>query len=284
MPPQAAWNREAVELDEQLVDHAHPAAHAAHAAHDDAVVGAVGDRAVGHGAARPDGVDLVDEDHGAAVLVRHHARFLEQAPDLQVPDAEEHVREPGAGGEQERHSRGAGDGLGHQRLSGSRRPLEQHPVRWVAAHLLEVLEPFEDPHDLLRRLDGCRLPPDVVEGGVVLVRIDDVVVAASEEPEHRDELKDDERHQHHGLHHELTERRQVRAGMQDRFARRDADQQVGDRDVHDQDDRGPLQPTEVSPVRLHAGSLGVEGGVRDSLRPSLREGGSGERPFGSGPT
>jgi hypothetical protein len=204
VPPQAARDREAVHLDEELVDHAHAGAAAHPCAHDQLVRGAVvnGCGSVGHGAPRADGVDLVDEDHRAAVLVRHHAGLLEQTPDLQVADTDEHVREPRAGGEQERHAGGARDRLGHQRLAGPGWALEQDPVRRVAAHLLEVLEPFEHAQDLLRRLDRGGLTADVVEGGVVLVGVDHVVVAAREEPEHRAELEDDEEDQDHRLQHE----------------------------------------------------------------------------------
>jgi hypothetical protein len=207
VPPQTPRDREPVHLHEQLVDDAHPAAAAHAGAHEDPVgrpvTGAVGR----HGAPRTDGVDLVDEDHGPAVLVRHDAALLEQLAHLQVPDSHEHVREAGPRGEQERHAGGSGDRLGHQRLAGAGRALEQDAVGRVPAHLLEVLEALEDPQHLLGRLDGRRLTPHVVEGRVVLVGVDHVVVAARQEPEQRSELQDDEEDQDQRLEHERSELR-----------------------------------------------------------------------------
>ena len=67
-------------------------------------------------------------------------------------------------------------------------PSKSDPVGRVAAHLLEVLEPLEQPEDLLGGGHRGRLPPDVVEGHVVLAGVQDVGVAARQEPEQGDEL------------------------------------------------------------------------------------------------
>ena len=198
----SARKDQAVHLDEQLV-HEH-GAHVEAAGHDVAFGPGPGladlsgnDRVVPPGVARTDlpagpshRVELVDEHHRAAVLVRVAPGFAEEGRDPQVPDADEHVGERGTARVDERHVGLAGDGLAEERLPGPRRALEQDPVGRVAAALAEILEPLEQLHHVLGGLDDGGLPPDVVEVDVVLARIDDVGPPPAQEVEEGGKLDD----------------------------------------------------------------------------------------------
>ena len=162
----------------------------------------------------------------------------------------------------------SGDRLGHQGLAGPRRALEQDPVGRVAPHLLEVLETLEDPQDLLRGLHGGWLAADVVERRVVLVRVDHVVVAASQEPEQRDELQEDERHQDQRLQHEGAQCPEDRLRVAERLRRREPHEQPREEDVGREQPQAAPQPPAVPSVLFHA-DLQTPGltGDRMSLRP-----------------
>lgn len=98
--------------------------------------------------AATDGVDLVDEDDGAAAL----AGVGEQVPNPGRPDAHEHLDEARAGDSQEGHVSLAGDRPGQQRLARSRRADHQHSPwthRSGGAVPLRVLQEVDDLVDLL---------------------------------------------------------------------------------------------------------------------------------------
>jgi hypothetical protein len=143
---------------------------------------------------------------------------------------------------------------------------EPVPVGRVAAHLLEVLEPLEQAKDLLGGGDGRVLPSDVVERNVVFVRVDDVAVAARQEPEHGDELEDDERHDEDEVDEHPPVVGQRGSGMQEGVARGHADEEVADQDVDREEDDRAFQPAPVSTVPFHQGSRGMRGKGRPSVR------------------
>ena len=106
-----------------------------------------------------DRVDLVDEDDARRRLLG----LLEQVADARGADADEHLDEVGARDGEERHARLAGDGLGQQRLAGTRRTDEQQAVRDLGAHAQVALGLGEEVADLLELLDGLLDAGDVVE-------------------------------------------------------------------------------------------------------------------------
>ncbi len=76
-----------------------------------------------------EGVELVDEDDAGRLLLG----LLEHIADAGGADADEHLDEVGTAEAEERHARLAGDGLGEQRLAGSRRADQQHALGDAAA-------------------------------------------------------------------------------------------------------------------------------------------------------
>ena len=103
----AAVRREAVHLDEQLVERL--------------LALLVAQRVAAPRAA--DRVELVDEDDAARVA----RRVLEEPPHARRADAGVHLDEVRAAREQERHARLAGNRPRQQRLAGAGRPDQQHP-------------------------------------------------------------------------------------------------------------------------------------------------------------
>ena len=71
------------------------------------------------------GIDLVDEDDGRGVLLR----LVEQIAHTGCAKTDEHLDEVGARHRIERHTRLAGDRSRQQRLTGSRRAIQQHASR-----------------------------------------------------------------------------------------------------------------------------------------------------------
>ena len=110
---------EAVHLDEQLVEGL--LALVVAAAHAGAAVAA-------------DGVDLVHEDDRGRVGLG----LLEQVADAGRTDTDEHLDEVRARDREERHPGLAGDGAGEQGLAGPGRAEQQHALRDLGAHLLEL--------------------------------------------------------------------------------------------------------------------------------------------------
>jgi hypothetical protein len=133
---------EALELDEQLVDD--PAG-----ARGDGAVAA----AVQAAPAAADGVDLLDDADGPALLAGRPAQRLEVGAELAGGHAVPHGLEAGRRHEQERHPGVAGHRLGHVGLAGARLALEQDaPARVVAQPVLEggvAEEQVERPGDLV---------------------------------------------------------------------------------------------------------------------------------------
>src|SRR4029079_15156428 len=109
---------EAVELDEQLVQ--------------GLILLAV--EAVA-GALRADGVELVDEDDRGRVL----PRLVGALADARGAESGEHLDERRRGGAVEVRPRLVRDGLGEQRLAGTRRAVEEETFRDPGAESLEAL-------------------------------------------------------------------------------------------------------------------------------------------------
>src|SRR5205823_583269 len=81
-----------------------------------------------------DGVDLVDEDDRGRVVFGD----FEQIADTASADADEHLDEFAAIDRVKGNARFSGDGAGEQRFAGTRRAIEQHPLRNAAAELLKL--------------------------------------------------------------------------------------------------------------------------------------------------
>ena len=153
------------------------------------------------GAAVPaDRVDLVDEDDGGG----RRLGLLEEVAHPRRTHADEHLDEVGTADREERHARLAGDGLGEQGLARAGRPVEEHALRDLRAHLLELRRRLEELLDLLELLDRFVEAGDVGERHLRLVLRDglgaglaeahDPVAAALDLTEHP--------HQHEGEQHE----------------------------------------------------------------------------------
>ncbi len=193
----AGLHVEAVHLDEELVERLLPLVVAA------AQAGA---------AVTADGVDLVHEDDGRGAGLG----LLEQVADAAGADADEHLDEVRAGDREERHAGLAGDGAGQQRLAGAGRAEEQHALRDLGAHGLELGRRLEELLDLLQLLDGLVGAGDVGEGDLRLVLVDllglglaelhDPVPAALHLVEDEEEEADEE-HDRQELEQQPTARR-----------------------------------------------------------------------------
>ena len=106
-----------------------------------------------------DGIDLVDEDDGRAVLLG----LLEEVADAARAHADEHLDEVGTGDREEGHSGLAGDGSGQQGLAGAGRAVQQHALRDAGADGLELGRLLEEVLDLFELLDGLVGTGDVAE-------------------------------------------------------------------------------------------------------------------------
>ena len=141
---------EAVHLDEQLVER---------------LLALVVATAEPGAAVTADRVDLVDEhDRGRGGL-----RLLEQVAHARCADADEHLDEVGPADREERHAGLTRDRLGEQRLAGAGRAEEQHALRDLGAHLLELGGRLEELLDLLELLDRLVEAGDVGERDLRLV-------------------------------------------------------------------------------------------------------------------
>src|SRR6202008_2151983 len=126
---------EAVHLDEQLVE---------------GLLALVVTAAEAGAAVAPDGVDLVHEDDAGGFLLG----LLEEIAHARGADADEHLDEVRAGDREERHAGLAGDGTREQRLTGARRPVQQHARRDARAERLELLGVLQELLDLVELLYG----------------------------------------------------------------------------------------------------------------------------------
>jgi hypothetical protein len=135
---------EAVHLDEQLIQRLLAL-----------VVAAAETRA----AVTPDGVDLVHEDDARRGLLR----LLEEVAHARRADADEHLDEVGARDREERDACLARDRAREQRLTGTRRPVEQDTLRDRRAEGLELLRVLEELLDLLKLFDRLVDAGDILE-------------------------------------------------------------------------------------------------------------------------
>ena len=142
---------EAVHLDEQLVQR---------------LLALVVAAAEAGAAVTPDGVDLVHEDDARRGLLR----LLEEVAHARRADADEHLDEVGAGDREERHAGLAGDRAREQRLTGARRPVQQHTLRDARAERLELLRVLEELLDLPELLHRLVDSGDVLEADLRRVR------------------------------------------------------------------------------------------------------------------
>ncbi len=138
---------EAVHLDQQLVQRLFAlVVAAAHA---------------GAAALAADRVDLIDEDDGRRVLLG----LVEQVTHTRRAQTDEHLHEVGARHGVERHAGLACDGSRQQRLTGSRRAVQQHAARDAGAQCLVARRILEEVLDLLDFLHGGFLAGHVGELG-----------------------------------------------------------------------------------------------------------------------
>ena len=273
MAREALGLHHAVHLHEELVDDAGPQApsraeEALDPPHEARSLRGGGGRA---GAAGPDGVDLVDEDHGAVVLLHELLGLAEQGHHPEVADAHEHVGETRGRRVDEGHPHLAGDRLTEQGLAGARRTLEEDAVGREAPDLLELLEPTEELDDLFHRVDDGTLAPYVAEGDVVLVRIDDVGAAPGHQPEHPSHLHEqrsaEDHHQEHravGKRRDPVAERHVGVVRQvdawDRNARR---MRPDRREVDPDEDEDPGKPDPNAVFPGHEQTQSLRGRLRD---------------------
>ena len=153
---------EGLQLHEQLVDHARHAFVPTAATH--AATGS------------PDGVDLLDEADGAALLAGVLTELLEERSDFAVGLPVVHRLEGRRRHEQERDVGLLGHGLGHEGLPRSGWPLEEHatpggPAHGVAERLMGE-EQVDGAHHL--RLDGVDAH-QVLQAHLRLTRTDECV-------------------------------------------------------------------------------------------------------------
>ena len=106
--------------------------------------------------------------------------LLEHVAHARGADADEHLDEVGAGDREERHLGLAGDGLGQQRLTGTRRADHQHAARNLAAELLELARVAQEVDQFGHLFLGLVDAGDVVEGDVDLVFAEQARLALAE--------------------------------------------------------------------------------------------------------
>ncbi len=228
---------EALELDEQLVDHAGHAVALAPAAH--------------AGPSPADGVDLLDEADGPALLAGRAAQGPEVAADLSVGLAVVHRLEGRRRHEEEGDTGLGGHGLGHVGLARARRPLEEDGPPGRAPHALpEGLvgqEQVEGAHHLVLDDAGAL---DVVEADVDLARPVEHVGRAPRTEHGSDDRQADDRHQGEDREHLDQPGRQRRQRPLTR-ERRHPEPGRGQRDCRGQ----PPQPPAPGPLasRGHVG-------------------------------
>ncbi len=180
----AALGVEAIELDQQLVQRLLTL-----------VVAATEART----AVPAHGIDLIHEHDGGRVGLG----LLEQVANPGGTDADEHLDEVRAGDGVERHARLASDGPGQQRLTSSRRAVQQHTLGNLGADRLELARALQELLDLLELLDGfvsaCHVPERGLRGvlgdqlGLRLAEVHDPRAAALHlVQEHHEQQEDDQ--------------------------------------------------------------------------------------------
>ncbi len=90
-----------------------------------------------------DRIDLIDEDDARRVLL---GRF-EQVTDTGCPDTDEHLDEVRTGDREERDARFAGHRTAEERLTGTRRPHEENPLRNAGTDVVKLVRVFQEIND-----------------------------------------------------------------------------------------------------------------------------------------
>ena len=113
----------------------------------------------------PDRIELVDEDDRRRRLLG----LLEEVAHARGADAHDRLDELRCRHGEEGGVRFARDGAGQQRLSGPRRPVEQHAARDSRAELRVALRVLEEVNDLDELVFGLVDPGHVIEADSVLL-------------------------------------------------------------------------------------------------------------------
>ena len=106
------------------------------------------------------GINLVDEDDAGCFRLG----FVEQIAYARSSNAHEHFDEVATRHREERHTSLAGNGLGQQRLSGSRRSYEQCALGNLTTQLSIFLRVLQEVYDFLHLLLGSGLSGNILEG------------------------------------------------------------------------------------------------------------------------
>ena len=126
------------------------------------------------------GIDFVDEDNGGSVLLG----LVKQVTHAGGTESDEHLDEVGTGHRVERHAGLACDGSGQQRLTGSRRAIQQHAARNASAQCLVLGRILEEVLDFLHLGHGLVLAGHIGElggGGLTFEQLAAVLLAAHAE-------------------------------------------------------------------------------------------------------
>ena len=107
-----------------------------------------------------DRIDLIDKHDARGLFLG----LLKQVTNLGGTAADEHLDELRARNAKERNARLAGNGLGKQRLTGTRRANKKSTARQLGTDLLVALRLLQKVDDLLEGLLGLFLAGDVLKG------------------------------------------------------------------------------------------------------------------------
>src|SRR5688500_11466557 len=124
-------------------------------------------------------------------------------------------------------------------------------MRRVAAYLLEVLEPHEQPEYFLGGSDRRGLAADVIERVVVLVRVDGVRGPAGHEPEEARELDDQNEHEEDHLKEERAVLGEAPPEVERGVVRADPRENEADQEVDDVDEERSSQPPATPTPGVH---------------------------------
>ena len=107
-----------------------------------------------------DGIDLVDKDDARGLFLG----LLKQIADLGGATADEHLDELRTRNAKERHARLAGNSLGEQGFTGTRRANKESTARQLGANFLVALRLLQKVDDLLEGFLGLFLASDILKG------------------------------------------------------------------------------------------------------------------------
>ena len=114
-----------------------------------------------------DRVDLVDEDDARRVLLR----LLKQVAHAGGAHADKHLHEVRTGDGEERHACLTGHSASQQRLTRTRRAVQQHAARNLRPQRLVAARVGQEVADLIQLLHGLVGTGDIVEGRIRVVLI-----------------------------------------------------------------------------------------------------------------